>query len=234
MTDTGGSRPGAAPGDTFAAALRGFGPIGLLSFLVILAGNAVVAGMTGVLVLVWARASGTPWRDLGLARPRSWVLTVIAGITSGVALKFAMKSVVMPLLGADPINRAYHFLVGNNAALPWALYAMIFGAGFGEEMFFRGYLFERFGRRYGTGPWARAFTVAITTAFFGVAHYRNQGLAGVQQATIVGLVYATLYTLTGRLWLPMVAHAAFDLTALWMIYWDLEAEVAHFFFKAAG
>jgi hypothetical protein len=29
----------------------------------------------------------------------------------------------------------------------------------------------------------------------------------------------------------MVAHAAFDLTALAIIYWDIESEVAHFIFK---
>ena len=29
----------------------------------------------------------------------------------------------------------------------------------------------------------------------------------------------------------MFAHAAFDLTALATIYWNLESEVAHLFFK---
>jgi hypothetical protein len=30
---------------------------------------------------------------------------------------------------------------------------------------------------------------------------------------------------------PIVAHAAFDLTALAMIYWNLESKVAHLVFK---
>jgi hypothetical protein len=29
----------------------------------------------------------------------------------------------------------------------------------------------------------------------------------------------------------MVAHAAFDVVAVLIIYWDLESYVAHFFFK---
>jgi membrane protease YdiL (CAAX protease family) len=156
---------------------------------------------------------------------------VLVGVTSGIAFKFLMKAAVMPLLGADPVNRAYHYLAGNQAALPAALYAMIFGAGFGEETFFRGYLFERLGKRYGTGPWALAFTVALTSAWFGVAHYSVQGLAGAEQATITGLALGTVYAMTGRIWVPMIAHAAFDLTALWMIYWDLETLVAHLIFK---
>jgi len=231
MPDPPEAHPAPPADDALAERLRGFGPLGLLSFLVILAGNAIVQPLTGILVLVWARVSHTPWRDLGFSRPRSWAVTVLAGVTSGIAFKFLMKAVVMPLLGADPINRAYHYLAGNEAALPGALYAMIFGAGFGEETFFRGYLFERLGKRYGTGPWARAFTVALTSVFFGVAHLSGQGLAGAEQATIVGLAYGTIYAITGRLWVPMIAHAAFDLTALWMIYWDLEAKVAHLIFK---
>ncbi|SRR6266536_385696 len=126
---------------------------------------------------------------------------------------------------------AFHYLAGNRAALPSAVYAMVVGGGFGEETVFRGYLFERFGKLLGPATWARAVTVLVTSAGFGLAHYPQQGLAGVQQATITGLVFGTTYALTGRLWPSMSAHAAFDLTALALIYWDLESAVAHLLFK---
>ena len=61
--------------------------------------------------------------------------------------------------------------------------------------------------------------------------WRDQGLAGVEQSAIVGLVYGTTFAVTGRIWMSMFAHAAFDLTALAMIYWDFETTVAHFIFK---
>jgi membrane protease YdiL (CAAX protease family) len=48
---------------------------------------------------------------------------------------------------------------------------------------------------------------------------------------ITGLVFGTIFALTGRIFFPMVAHAAFDLLALAMIYWNLEADVAHLIFK---
>ena len=51
----------------------------------------------------------------------------------------------MPMLGAPPINQAFHFLAGNRAALPVALWSMILVAGWGEETLFRGYMFERLG-----------------------------------------------------------------------------------------
>ncbi len=48
------------------------------------------------------------------------------------------------------------------------------------------------------------------------------------------LVFGTIFAVTGRIWMLMIAHAAFDLTALWIIYWDLETKVAHFFFKVGA
>jgi hypothetical protein len=36
---------------------------------------------------------------------------------------------------------------------------------------------------------------------------------------------------TGRLWTLIVAHAAFDVTAVLLIYWNLEADVAHLLFR---
>jgi membrane protease YdiL (CAAX protease family) len=215
----------------YAAALRGFGPLGIVAILLILLGNFLFPPLSAILVLVWARWSNTPWRDLGFVRPGSWARTVLGGIVFGVAFKTLMKALVMPLLGADPINHAFHYLEGNRAALPGALYLMIVGAGFGEETLFRGYLFERLGRLLGPGPWARAGIVVLTSALFGLLHYSGQGLAGTEQATVVGLVFGTLYALRGRLFLLMVTHAAFDLTALAMIYWGLETRVAHLIFR---
>ena len=216
--------------DPLAAQLRGFGPVGLAAILVITLGNAVFVPLTGLLVLAWAWRSGTPWRDIGFSRPRSWLVTILAGIAFGVAFKLAMKALVMPLFGAPPVNQAYHYLAGNAAALPGALYLILIGAGFGEEVFFRGFLFERLGRLLGARPAAKAAAVLVTSIWFGLDHLQVQGLAGMEQALIVGLVFGTVYAMTGRLWLLIAAHAAFDLTALAIIYWDVEAEVATYVF----
>lgn len=217
--------------DPVAARLRGFGPLGLLAIVVVLAGNLIVAPLSAILVLLWARRSHTPWREIGYVRPESWTRGLLIGIAFGIAFKLLMKAIVMPLLGADPINQAYHYLAGNAAALPAMLFAVIVGAGWGEETVFRGYLFERLGRLLGRGAGATAAIVLLTAAFFGIVHYPEQGLAGVQQATIFGLVFGTIFAVTGRLWMLMCAHAAFDLTALAIIYWNLETDVARLIFK---
>lgn len=212
-----------------AALLRGFGPVGIIVFLIIeLAGPP---WFRGLLVLLWVWLSRTPWREIGYVRPKHWMRDLTIGIGFGIVFKVLMKAVVMPLLGADPINHAYHYLVGNQAALPSIVLLIVVSAGFGEETTFRGYTFERLGKLFGRSTAATIVIILLSAMWFGFAHYSTQGLAGVEQAAIVGLVYGTIFARTGQLWLLMVAHVAFDLTAVAIIYWDLEVWVAHLLFK---
>jgi membrane protease YdiL (CAAX protease family) len=216
--------------DELATRLRGFGLLGVIAIAIIVFGNMLFVPLSGILILIWAWISKTPWRDLGLARPCSWASAIAFGCLFGVALKFAMKSIVMPLLGAAPVNQPFHFLAHNSGAIPWILYVIV-SAGVGEELIFRGWAFERFGKLIGTAPWAKAVTVLFTSAWFGYDHWAFQGLAGVQQAATVGLIFGTIFAIWRPLFFLMVAHTAFDLAAAAMIYWDFETAVAHFFFK---
>jgi hypothetical protein len=217
--------------DRLAARLLGFGPLGTVAALVIAALGPIVEPLAALLVLWWARRSRTPWRELGFVRPENWFLTLAAGIVLGSAFKILMKALVMPLLGAPAINPAFHYLVGNTAALPGMFFAVIVGAGFGEETVYRGFAFERLGKLFGPGIRARVAIVLLTAAWFGLIHYPVQGLAGVEQATIVGLVYGSIFAATGRIWGLIVAHAAFDVTAVLLIYWNLESGFAHLIFR---
>ena len=224
------------PDERLASELRGFGPLGIAAILVVvLIGNGTVGPMIplplgGALALLWVRFSRTPWREIGYVRPRSWALTIVVGIVLGFASKVVMKAVVMPLLGADPVNQSYHFLAGNRALLPGAI-ASMFAAGFAEETVFRGFLFERLGKLFGSSPAAKIGIVIGTSLLFGAAHLQSQGLPGAEQATVTGLVFGTIFMITRSIALPMIAHTAFDLTALAMIFLDLETRVAHLIFK---
>jgi uncharacterized protein len=228
--DTGGHRLPLQQ-DDLAQRLRGFGPLGILSILIVLAGNFLFVPLSAILVLAWVSLSHTPWREIGYVRPRGWIRTIAVGIVFGITFKFAMKAIVMPMFGAPPINQAYHWVSGNAAALPYMFFLLIVAAGFGEETLFRGWMFERLGKLFGSSVWATSAIIVITAAIFASLHYPDQGIPGVEQAAITGLVFGTIFARTGRLFLLMIAHAAFDLTALAMIYWDCETAFAHFFFK---
>lgn len=221
--------------DRFATDLRGFGPVGIIALMAIAFtgyiswGRLAVFPLGAVLALIWVRLSHTSWQEIGYRRPRNWIVSIVAGAALGVLLKLFMKAILMPLLGANPVNPAYHFLAGNRALLPRAVWTMLI-AGFAEETIFRGYLFERFGKLLGSSPLAKAWIVLITSTWFGLAHFADQGIPGVEQAFATGLVFGTIFACTGSLFELMLAHAAFDLTAVTLIYRNLEAEVAHWFF----
>lgn len=79
-----------------------------------------------------------------------------------------------------------------------------------EEIFFRGILF-RWSEKLG-GSW---FALALTSAFFGLAHLNNPNATAFSSFAIAveaGILLGGAYMLTRSLWLPMGLHAAWNLT----------------------
>jgi len=126
------------------------------------AGTAVIGA---ILVLVWARVTRTPWREIGFVAPSSWVRALVLGVPFGAAFKFAMKALVMPLFGVDPVNRAYHYLAGNAPAAAFMAVFVVVSGGFAEETVYRGFFFERFCKLFGTraGAVAKPLTLVLTS-----------------------------------------------------------------------
>jgi membrane protease YdiL (CAAX protease family) len=141
-----------------------------------------------------------------------------------------LKAMVLPLLAAPPVNSAYRFLEGNAAALPGMVITIVVSAGFGEEILYRGWMFERLGRLWGVKTAGRILTLAATSFLFAAAHLADQGMPGAAQAMVTGAVFGAAYLATGSLWLPMAMHIAFDLTAVAIIFLGLEPAVAHLVF----
>ena len=192
--------------------------------------DVLTSPLTGILVLVWRAYSRTPWADLGYARPKHWVGEALLGLVAGGVLKLVMKAVVMPLFVDDPVNRVYQFVQGNAAVLPGMFFVIFFGAGFSEETFFRGFLFERGRKWLGRGRVATVAIVVATSMLFALAHVGHQGASGAIQAFFTGLVFGAAYARIGRLWPVVWAHIGFDLVALWIVYARLEETVGRFVF----
>lgn len=210
--------------------MRGFGPLGIFSIVCIVYATWYAPPLAALMVLVWTRLSGTPWGEIGFVRPKSWARELVIGLVLGCVLKLVLKSIVMPLLGADPVNHAYHSIIGNRAAIPGVLLTILL-AGFGEETLFRGYLFERLSKLLGRGVAVGALIVSVTSVWFGMNHFLLMGFAGAENAAIAGLVFGTIYVSTKRLWLLISAHLAADSLAFAIIYCGLESKVAHLVFR---
>jgi membrane protease YdiL (CAAX protease family) len=188
-----------------------------------------MAWLLAIAVLAWARASRTPWPALGfvpLSRP---AFAIAAALLAGALFKIAMKAIVMPLLGAPAVNPAYHYVAGNAFATAGVLLFALASGAFGEEVVFRGFVFERVHAYAGGSRGATAVAVALSTALFAAAHYADQGWPGVEQAAFTGLAFGLVFARGGNLWTVMLVHAGFDLAAIVMIYENWEEPVARLF-----
>jgi membrane protease YdiL (CAAX protease family) len=214
-----------------AASLKGFGVLGSIAFVLIAVAALAAPFIAAGLILIWLWLSYTPAGEVGLKRPQNWVSAILIGAVCGVALKLALKSVVLPYLGAPETNAAFQYLRGNTQEFLIWIPQLVVLVGFSEELLFRGYLMNRLMLIFGQSAGAKVLVILLSAFVFGIAHWSMQSFWGSLQGAIVGLVFASAYLLNGqRLWSLIAAHAAFDIFAMWIIYAGMEEKFAHLVF----
>jgi membrane protease YdiL (CAAX protease family) len=104
-------------------------------------------------------------------------------------------------LPATPTERAW-----------WVILSVT--AGVCEEIVFRGFLL----RYLHTTPWqvTLPWAIVISSAIFGLQHL-YQGVNGVVQTALVGVLFCTVFLVTGSLVVPMLLHTVMDLRVLLLI-----------------
>jgi membrane protease YdiL (CAAX protease family) len=172
---------------------------------------------------LWLRRSG--WRQLGMSRPASWRRTVLLGIGIGIVFNAFDLAVVFPLLQhttGEPADLSQFDSIHGNIAvlLFWLALAWTLGA-FGEEMTWRGYILNRLADLFGRRPAGWALGLLIMAVLFGFGH-SYQGITGVVDNVLWGVLYGVLYLASGRnLWLPIIAHGVENSTSFILLYLGL-------------
>ena len=162
-------------------------------------------GLT-VLLYKWFQRRIERREDAELALPGA-AREVSAGFAGGLVLSSAMVGVTA-LLGGLEVDGV------RGVGRLWSMAAMGIGTGFFEELLFRGVLFRQV-ERVG-GSWG---ALAVTSAFFGLAHIANPGatwFAAVAIAFEAGILLGGAYMLTRRLWLAIGLHAGWNFTQGWI------------------
>jgi membrane protease YdiL (CAAX protease family) len=159
-------------------------------------------------ICFWLRMRGETVATIGLARPRSWPLSILGGLALAMALFIAVY--LLERAGFRRDLSAYAAFKGNRELTLYQLGGVLIGAGFGEEFVFRGFFFHRLAMLCGGSKTAWGIACVIQAAMFGMLH-TYQGPNGVLLTGSIGLINGIVFLANGRnLWLPIFAHALYD------------------------
>lgn len=178
-------------------------------------------------VMAWAslRLRHLHWRDVGLRRPDRWLTTIGLALIIGIGYQMFDILIIAPLLQrltGEAIDLSlFNDLEGNLFLLFFFLAVSWTEAAFIEEMFFRGYLFNRITDLFGKERLGVSMALIGTSLLFGAAH-AYQGISGVVDTALAGLLLGFLYLYAGKnLWLPILTHGVIDTVCFLIIYFGL-------------
>jgi membrane protease YdiL (CAAX protease family) len=176
-------------------------------------------------------ASGTPLSVFFVAALSALGLALYAGVVrlaearwpSELGLKQAVPELLIGLaVGAVMLSTVVAALAvfglydisGPRASSPWAMVNVGIASGFFEELIFRAIVLRLLMRAFGVWP-----ALALSAALFGALHLGNDNAtptAAIAIAVEAGLMLASFYLLTGRLWVSIGVHAAWNFTQGWI------------------
>ena len=205
----------------------------IIEFVLILAGVGLYAlgylpfPILPLFLLAWVslRLRHMRWRDVGLRRPERWLPTIGLALIVGICYQMLDILVIAPVLerltGEALDLSIFKALQGNQLLLMVFLAVSWTEAAFIEEMFFRGYLFNRITDLVGNEKLGILVALFGTSLVFGAAH-AYQGITGMVDTFLGGLVLGLLYLHARRnLWLPILTHGIIDTVGFLLIFFGL-------------
>jgi len=173
-------------------------PVALASTLL------VEAAFLGSAVWFGARRYRRGWDVLGFCRPlRGWWTPI--GVLFGAYLVLGAYVAIVELAGLGdlaPESTLPEDVFDSPFALPLAGVLALLAAPLAEETFFRGFLFPGLRNRWGTMRAALA-----SSLLFALLHFN---VGSVIPFTVIGMLLAWAYVVSGSLWMAISAHFAFN------------------------
>ncbi len=200
-----------------------FETLGLLAGAILLALGFPLPVLP-LFIVGWAslRLRHIGWRDVGLRRPDRWLPTIGLALAIGIGYQVLDTLVIAPILQSltgETIDLSqFSFIKGSLLALLFFLVLTWTEAAFIEEMFFRGYFFNRLTDFTGNGRIGIIIALVVSSLAFGAAH-SYQGITGMVDTFLASLVLGLLYLFTRRnLWLPILTHGIIDTIGFLILY----------------
>lgn len=178
----------------------------------------VILSIQGLVILIGLHLllgmRGQTWRDLALPPFRSedlWLALKAFALMFVINMAFMMLIYGLAPSSVETHQRRLSDVAGMlNQGAPFLAVgvAMLF-VGFYEELLARGFLLNRCQHLLG-GTWG---PVIVSSVLFGLGHF-YQGILGILQTTLLGVVFASLVLRWQTLWPVILAHAALNIVSL--------------------
>jgi len=167
---------------------------------------------------------GAGWRNIGLARPKSWTRTLLislVGILGTIIVINLVSMTVIYLSGSqlsEPDISRFNPLAGNLPLLLFMVTLALTTNAFGEEMLFRAFLTSRLADVFQDTRAGWTFAAIVSSILFGLAHY-GEGITGIFSNGAFGMLFAFIYLRNGRnLWSLIIAHGILNSLRYILIY----------------
>ena len=174
---------------------------------------------TLILLTIYMHKQGEKWASLGLRAlpgakakllllPQAFLIFV-AVLATIVLLTKGLESIGLHFMSETPEGEMERWgdIEGNLQQYLILIALSWISAGFGEEMFFRGFVITRLQTVFNGTKLASALAVLLAALLFGYVHFYYQGLTGLVNGGAIGLIFGTFFLLYKRnLWPLVLAH----------------------------
>jgi len=160
-----------------------------------------------VIILAWKRIS---WKYLGFGKFSWSTMAIGCGmLVVGYGI-IIVHNIILTLLGVDPQGKEIFDIFNSIDSPVWLFIAAAIVAPVVEEIFFRGFLFQGFRKRYGWMP-----ALLLSSFIFATAHL---DLASLIPTFILGIILTYMYHRSNSLWPGIIVHFLINATSTLAVY----------------
>lgn len=174
---------------------------------------------TLIILSIYIRRRDQHWSSMGLRRLPGLKTKLLVIPQAAAVFITVLLSIVLLTKGLDALSLTFMSEPIEGETERWGevqgnlqLYLILIAlswvsAGFGEEMFFRGFLITRLLTAFSGFKLSPAISVLLAALLFGYVHFYYQGLAGLVNAGVIGVIFGIYFLLYKQnLWPLVVAH----------------------------
>lgn len=160
-----------------------------------------------VIILAWKRI---PWRYLGFGKFDWSTMGIGCGLLIGGYGIILVHNLVATALGIDIQGDKIVEIFSAIDSPVWLVIALVVVAPLVEEIFFRGFLFQGFRKKYG---WVNA--MLLSSAIFGIAHLDP---VSIIPTFVLGIVLSYVYHRSNSVWPGVILHFLINASSTCSVY----------------